>query len=336
MTDHLHTLRQLRQKHKELRVSSQVQAQETRALAARLREIEKLTLPPIRQRFRREKHTKVDAIACVGASDWHIEEPVDPNKIHGLNKYDLGVAEARARKFFINSLKLAQGAARDSKISTLHASLLGDFITGYIHEELRESNLLGPGDAANFVLSLLDAGLRYWLKESDFNLEIDAVPGNHGRMTLKPRIQNATETSLETFMYRALARGFIDEPRVRFNVAESKMVYRQFFERFTMRLVHGDAIKYNGGVGGVTVPILRKTAQWDRAVRADLTVLGHFHQLINGGSFIVNGSLIGYNEFAQEIGASPEEPRQAFWLVHARNGGQVALNAPVWVEGAKS
>jgi len=151
-------------------------------------------------------------------------------------------------------------------------------------------------------------------------------------MTLKPRIQNATETSLETFMYHSLAYRFKGNPRVNFRVANSKIVYRRFFDRFNMRLLHGDDVKFGGGVGGVTIPIRKKLAAWDKAIRADLTVMGHFHQLLDGGDFIVNGSLIGYNEFAQAIGASPEEARQAFFLIHDRNGGEKSITAPIWLD----
>ena len=60
--------------------------------------------------------------------------------------------------------------------------------------------------------------------------------------------------------------------------------------------------------------------------------MGHFHQRTDGGDFMVNGSLIGYNEFAQAIGASPEEAQQQFFLVHARGGGQKSLVAPIWLD----
>lgn len=276
-----------------------------------------------------------EAVACLLASDWHVEEPVDPAKVHGLNEYNLAIAERRARAFFANGLKLSEAQAREVKIDTLWLGLIGDLISGHIHEELRETNELAPGEAARFALDLTSKGLEFWLRESNFTIEVDAIPGNHGRMTAKPRIQNATETSLETFMFHALAARFTDNPRVRFRVASSKMAYRRFFDRFNMRIIHGDDIKFGGGVGGVTIPIRKKIAAWDKALRADLTVMGHFHQLLNGGDFIVNGSLIGYNEFAQAIGASPEDARQAFFLIHNRNGGELSVTAPVWVDPPK-
>jgi hypothetical protein len=86
------------------------------------------------------------------------------------------------------------------------------------------------------------------------------------------------------------------------------------------------------GWAGITIPLNKAIAQWDKAVRADLTLFGHFHQLINGGNFLGNGSLIGYNTFAQAIKASYEEARQMFFLVHARGGGELSVTAPIWLD----
>lgn len=323
--------------HREARASRELKKEHAALLEenAKLRsalDVTKALSPKAFDIYAPALNDKADAVACVLASDWHVEEPVEAAKVHGLNEYSLEIAEKRARRFFQNSLRLAQIFARESSIKTLWAGFIGDLISNYIHEELRESNLLGPAEAANFVLGLLHTGIKFWQQESDFKIVIDAVPGNHGRMTAKPRIQNATETSLETFLYASLARHYEGSERVSFRVAGSKMLYRNFFERFRMRIIHGDDVKFGGGIGGITIPIRKKLAAWDKAAPASLTVMGHFHQLMDGGDFVVNGSLIGYNEFAQAIGASPEAPKQAFFLVHARNGGEKSVFAPIWVD----
>jgi hypothetical protein len=59
---------------------------------------------------------------------------------------------------------------------------------------------------------------------------------------------------------------------------------------------------------------------WDRAKRANLNVFGHFHQLVDGGSFICNGSLIGYNSFALSIKSAFEPPKQALFLMDKKRG----------------
>lgn len=304
-------------------------------LKATIADLVRMQKPPDVIVYKQPKHERADAVACVVASDWHVEETVNGEAVHGLNDYNLDVARARAEAFFKNSLRLAQITARDSKITTLFLAALGDFFSGYIHKELIASTSLAPGDAARFVRGLFYSGIDYWLRESDFTIEGVMIPGNHGRMTDQIWFADPTGTSLESFMYHAIAGRYEGNPRVRLHVSEHAMVYRKFFERFNLRMIHGYEVKYGGGVGGITIPLRKALAQWNNPIRADLTVLGHFHQFFDGGDFLVNGSLIGYNTYAQAIKASFEEPRQAFFLIHARNGGTKSLTGPVWLDPAR-
>jgi hypothetical protein len=91
-------------------------------------------------------------------------------------------------------------------------------------------------------------------------------------------------------------------------------------------------VNYGGGVGGLTIPLNKAIAQWDRAMKADLTLVHHFHQRFDGGHFLVNGSLIGYNTYAQAIKAAFEEAQQQFFLIHARGGGQKSGVFPIWLD----
>src|SRR6185312_13930358 len=160
------------------------------------------------------------------------------------------------------------------------------------------------------------------------------MSGNHGRMPEKMHFSDPVGTSLESFMYHAVCDRYEGNPRVQIRVSPAAMVYERFYERFNMRLIHGYETKYNGGVGGLTIPLNKAVTQWDKGIKADLTVLGHYHQFFDGGNFLVNGSLIGYNTYAEAIKASYEEPRQAFFLVHARKGGQKSIVAPIWLDDA--
>lgn len=281
--------------------------------------------------YDKRKDARSDATANAVASDWHIEEPVDPAAVNGLNAYDLDVARTRAENFFRHTLKLTTIFAREQTIKRIDLKVLGDMFSGWIHEELLANTLLAPADAANEFVSMFVSGVRHLLDESPFDVTGIMIPGNHGRLTHKMHIGNPTGTSLETLAYRAIARAFEGEPRVQLEVANHAMVYRPFYERFVERALHGYEVKYGGGVGGLTIPLNKKIASWNTASRANLTVLGHFHQKFDGGSFLVNGSLIGYNQFAQAIGASYEQPQQLFYLVDARNGGEKTVVAPVFV-----
>jgi len=88
----------------------------------------------------------------------------------------------------------------------------------------------------------------------------------------------------------------------------------------TLRLHHGHAIRYQGGVGGLFIPTYKAIAQWNLGRRAHLDAFGHFHQTKDGGSFLTNGSLIGYNAFALSIKADFELPRQTLILLDKTRG----------------
>lgn len=315
---------------RDLRAEHKALLDENERLRALVGEASKLKGPEIIV-YKERKEERSDAIANALASDWHIEEPVDPAAVNGLNAYDLDVARARAENFFRHVLKLTHIFAREQRIRRIDLKVLGDFFSGWIHEELVANTLLAPGDAANEFVSIFVSGVKYLLKESDFEITGVMIPGNHGRLTHKMHIGDPTGTSLETLAYRGIVRAFENEPRVNFEVARHAMVYRRFYERFVERALHGYEVKYGGGVGGLTIPLNKKIANWDTATKASLTVLGHFHQKYDGGRFLVNGSLIGYNEFAQTIGASYEPAQQVFYLVDARNGGEKTVVAPVFV-----
>lgn len=284
--------------------------------------------------YEKSKDERSDSVANAILSDWHVEETVEKHSVHGLNEYNPDIARVRAEWCFKNLLALTDVMARDTTIKTLHITLGGDFFSGWIHEELLATTAFAPADAARFAESLLASGIAFLLRESQYNLEIDCVPGNHGRLTKQVHIGDPTGTSLETFMYSSLANRFDQDQRVSFRVATQAMIYRRVYERFVARTIHGYEVKFGGGVGGITIPLNKKLDKWDNPIRADLTEVGHFHTFLDCGRAIINGSLIGYNLFAQTIGASFEEPRQAFYLIHARNGGQKSVVAPIWVDDA--
>jgi hypothetical protein len=271
------------------------------------------------------------AIACVFASDWHVDEVVKSRVVNGLNEYNPTIAKERSERFFRNALKLVDIAAKESEIDTIYLGLLGDFFSGWIHEEGAQTNAMAPIEAAMFAGNLLASGIAYWLKNSKYNIVGDAIPGNHGRLTKKIQSANVVATSLETVTYARIVERFSSDPRVNIALADGGIVYRQLFDKFTMRLLHGYEVKYGGGIGGLTIPLRRMIGGWDKGIRANLTVLGHYHQYQPGADIIANGSLVGFNAFAQRIAASPEMPQQAFAVVHERDGGTLCTQAPIWV-----
>jgi hypothetical protein len=261
-----------------------------------------------------------EATAVILASDWHVEEIVNPAVVSNLNSYNPEIAEARARKFFQSSARLLALLKQDVKIPTVVLGLLGDFITGQIHgAENAEANALLPNDALVFAENQLIAGIEFLLSQHTGKLYVPCHSGNHARTTHTTRFTSENGHSLEYLMYRHLASYFRHEPRVTFEVAQGYHSYLPVYN-WTLRFHHGHAAKFQGGVGGLYIPVNKKLAQWDKARRADLDCFGHFHQMKDGGKFVSNGSLIGYNAYAQSIGADFEPPRQTLFLMDKKRG----------------
>lgn len=260
-----------------------------------------------------------EATVVVVASDWHIEENVGP-EVGSLNVFNLEIAKARAEKFFVKTDRLTNLLAQDVKIDTMVLGLLGDFITGNIHgEETAEKNETTPTHAIVHAQNWIASGIEFLLSSSKRNLVIPCHSGNHARTTLKTRFGSENGHSLEFLMFHHLAAYFRNEPRVQFIIPEGPHSYLQVYDQ-TIRFQHGHMVKYGGGVGGLYIPVHKAIAAWNQARHADLDVMGHFHQSRDGGSFIVNGSLVGYNAFALSIKASYEPPRQTLFLMDKRRG----------------
>lgn len=259
-----------------------------------------------------------EATAVMVASDWHVEERVGA-EVGGLNTYSMAIAKTRATRFFQNGLRLIKLLQQDVKISTCVLPLLGDFIGNDIHDESADANEVTPMLALSFAQSLLVSGFEFLLKNSSLTFCVPCHSGNHARTTKKTQFSSENGHSLEFLMYLHLATYFKHEPRISFLIADGMHSYVQIYDQ-TVRFQHGHAIKYGGGVGGIYVPVNKAIAQWDRARPATLNVFGHFHQLIDGGNFICNGSLIGYNSFALSIKASFEKPKQALFLLDKKRG----------------
>ena len=265
---------------------------------------------------------KSEATTISLASDWHIEEEVKSSQVNGLNKFDINIAKERAEKFFKVTAQLIKVHQKEYEINTHILALLGDFISGSIHDDLKEGNKIQPTEAIWEAQKLIASGIEYLLKNTDVKLIIPCSAGNHSRITEKQRIQTEYGNSLEILMYRQMEKYFASEDRVKFIINDSYLTYVKVYD-FVCRFSHGHALKYGGGIGGIFIPAFKAISQWNKSKNADWDFFGHFHQLKDGGNFVSNGSLIGFNSFAVRIKADYEKPKQAFIIIDKERGMDV-------------
>lgn len=284
-----------------------------------VRDIAEVGITPYTIEPKHSSGTSEGTVVAV-ASDWHVEERVDPAKVNGLNKFTTDLAQERGESFFRSTVRLTRLLQQDIKVETVVLALLGDFITNVLREDSAELNSLEPMHALLFAENLLASGINYLLEHlPGVKLVIPCHSGNHARTTFKTRFGAENGHSLEFLMYVHLSQVLCNEPRVEFRVSEG---YHSFLDVYgvKIRMHHGHAINYQGGIGGIFIPAFKSISQWDKANRADLDVFGHFHQSKDGGKFICNGSLIGYNSYALSIKADYEPPKQTLFLVDKKRG----------------
>lgn len=277
---------------------------------------------------------KSESAAVFVWSDWHVEERVYPEQVSNKNEYNLRIVDERFLKLLHGGLAWLKIANRDTTIKTIVLALLGDFITGSIHEDLAEGNQLAPAEAIHKAYSMIVSGIKFMLENTpnDVSFVIPCHSGNHGRMTKKQRIATEAGNSLEHFMYAMLRDYFEKEKRVEFIVQSGYHSYVRFFDGgYNVRFHHGHQMNYQGGVGGISISVNKAIAQWNKSVPdIALDVFGHFHTRFDGGSFISNGCMIGMTAYGVSIKAGWEPPSQTFFLVN-REYSAKTLVAPIFV-----
>jgi hypothetical protein len=314
------------------------------ALSKRLTEIERelgqlaeldaarKALPPTRLPRKLRAGDRRPAVACAVASDWHVEERVDPATVNGLNEYNPKIAKERAARFFEGLAWLVREQRQTFDINEVYLFAIGDFITGYIHEELKEGNFMSPTEASLFWLELFEAGIRQLVAETSAVLKLAFRFGNHGRTTAKTQIGRAAKNSFEWMAYHVLRkylRDLIDAGAVHCHIDEGHHTLVDVYD-YRIHLHHGDSVRSNGGIGGIDVPLNRAVAQWRNKYKSHLSVVGHFHRLQMGERLVTNGSLVGYGAYSDWLpSADPEPAQQAFFVVDRGRGK--TKNAPIWV-----
>ncbi len=266
-----------------------------------------------------------DEITYLGLlSDVHIEEVVDPATINNLNEYSPEICEHRLELFFKRTLWMVKSLRKAGyNIKHMVLAILGDMITGYIHEELQESNAMSPTEASLMVQSLLERGIMSLSENGDFeSIKVILKYGNHGRTTKRKRYSTAYKNSYEWMMYQQIKANFTritGYDNVEIIVENGEFTTATIYDK-TVCFSHGDHFRYQGGIGGIMVPFNRWVTKMQSVLPADKYYIGHWHTHFGIPGGVVNGSVIGYNAFAMGIAAKPEVPQQHFELIDSKRG----------------
>lgn len=264
-------------------------------------------------------------------SDLHFDEVVNAAEVMGVNAYNRQIAEMRLQEVFKGAVKITRDYWAGVSYDGIVAPLMGDLYAGEIHDELIQTNddtILG---SILHWSEQLAAGISL-LADEFGKVHVPVVVGNHGRRSRKPRSKFRARDNFDWFTGQLLARMFAHDKRITFDVSEAADTIVPAYG-WRVCVTHGDQARGGNGIGGPMMPIMRldaKKRQRQAAVSQpyDLLVMGHWHNLIFAPSFIVNGSLVGYDEYASTSNFQFEQPSQALFLMTPERGK--TFTAPVY------
>lgn len=279
---------------------------------------------------------KSPGVPTLFASDWHWGEVITPEQIGNVNAYDLSIAHRRAFALIDSTVDLLKNHMVNPNYPGIVLAFGGDMFSGDIHEELSRTN---EAPIMPMVLDLLGVLIRciQVLADEFGAVFIPCVTGNHSRITMKPFAKDRNHLSFDWLIYKLLDKHFEDDERITFLIPDGPdALFRIYGRRYL--LTHGDQFRGGDGMIGALGPIIRgdhkkRSRNGQIGLGFDTMILGHWHQYLPAGRVIVNGSLCGYNEYANQGNFGYEPPQQAMWITHPQKG--ITFHMPVMVEERK-
>lgn len=283
------------------------------------------------------KPKKSSATLVVMLSDTHFDEVVVPEEVDFLNAYNRTIATMRLQKWTENVIKVSRHYLSGVTYDGVFLILGGDIFSGDIHEELHDTNASTMLDSLLYWSEQLTASISL-LAEEFGKVHITSVVGNHGRTTRKPRMKLRVKTNYDWLVTKMIERYFEKDKRVTFQIPEGADSLVSIYG-YGQLITHGDQASGGGGIGGIWPPIMRlraRKAQRYLATESNFQTMwcGHWHQLVQTPSLIINGSLKGVDEYAFINNFSFEQPQQALAVITPERG--ITIQAPIFCADRKA
>jgi predicted phosphodiesterase len=275
-------------------------------------------------------------VPTVQLSDFHWGERVDPAQIGGINAFNLAIAQRRLKTVISGAIKLARILDPERRYPGVNVQLLGDMISGNIHEELQATNEINTMPTVLDLYRNLVPAIRL-LADEFGHVFVACVGGNHGRDTKKTWAKDRNHTSFDWLLYQFMALAFADDKRVQFYIPDgSDGLYRVYGLRYL--ITHGDQFKAGDSIIGPIGPITRgeqKKLARNVAVghEYDVMCFGHWHKRMLSSRLRGNSTLKGYDEYAAQGNFGFEPPSQNFWITHPDHG--ITFDAPLFCDDSK-
>lgn len=272
---------------------------------------------------------KDEAAAIIQISDAHFGKLVLPSTVNGLNEYNPDIAKIRMEKLAENTIKLIKKEKVSVNIPNLVLILGGDFIeNSQLHEHSEMSTSMSPMEEVLFAREQLAKYIKTVTSNIKFTkVIIVCVRGNHPRITRKMVAAIDYRMNYEHILYNILKQDFKDK-KFEWHIPDSEVAEVEIYGR-NIRIIHGHQTKFNGGIGGLTIPLNKFIMRLDATNPAYHTFLHHYHNLsYPTKNSTLNGSVVGYDPYAFSLGLQFDEPQQSFQLLDRDRG--MTIKAPIF------
>ena len=277
--------------------------------------------PKFRYTAARKKDNPI--VAVLNLSDWHIGEVIQKNETEGFGEFNFDIAQRRAFSIVNDFLQWCEVNRKFYNIEEVVLSVLGDFVSGDIHDELLRTNEFPlPVQTAKAGLLL---GEVYRIIAPHFKVVTcnEVFADNHGRLVKKPQNKQAGDNNMNYLVYTIANASSEKCHNIKINAGQGmKMITKINGKGFLLE--HGHAIR--GGAMGIPFYGFARMRGKEaiRRMNTDKSFeywqIGHFHSPTMLEKYmLVNGSLSGTSEYDHAAGRYAE-PCQVAYLVHPKHG----------------
>ncbi|MBU4331985.1 hypothetical protein KKD19_00200 [Patescibacteria group bacterium] len=261
--------------------------------------------------------------AALMLSDIHGGEEISEEETLIFGRYNWDIMRHRLHHIAERTVFWTQQALPNYRFQKLHLFMLGDMIPGDIHLDTVKAS---PGNVIEWTLgtACVVAQMIGQLAAVFPKIEIEAVIGNHPRLSKKP-VAKERYVNWDYVCYKVISLILANQSNIKWHIPRSFWIIKAIGEKKYLAL-HGDDIRswMNIPYYGIDRAVARLTELF--ASKGDFihyVLMAHFHNtgILDKvvGQKIINGSVCGPNEFSLGKFMS-SEPKQILFGVHPRRG----------------
>jgi len=243
-------------------------------------------------------------------SDFHGTQTVNAEEMGNLNEFSTEILSKRFQQLI--DVTLEKG--RIHGITHLNIAILGDMISGDIHEELEMTNDMDVMSGMFAMASMLAQGILE-LRQAFSTIHVFGVFGNHGRLKKEKRFKRRY-VNWDWGIYKTIELILKNQPGITCKFPKSFFHIEEILGEKHLFL-HGDGIKSWGGVPFYGINRTRSQLVDTFSARKQNfknIYLGHFHTISQldkvAGEIIINGSMPGGDEYSLGALFTMSEPKQ--------------------------